>query len=116
LRNTGAERIRVGEGRAVHFEYVDDTGSLTLLPSDDEFPAESDCWRLTDGVPVTEEYQTFEIGAGATSGRPIDLYATPDVDGCLPVGEHRFETTLSIVTEDAEPQAPAQWGFTVLLE
>lgn len=92
LGNTGSEPIRVGEGRAVHFEHVtSDDGLLTLLPPtpDRDYPAESDCWRLTENVAITEEYRTFEIAAGESSSRPVDLYATPDADGCLPVGEHR---------------------------
>ncbi|MFA1609551.1 hypothetical protein [Halobellus rubicundus] len=117
LTNAGDERVRVGEGRAVHFEYVrDGSGALVLLPGGEEFPAEPDCWRLTDDVAVTEEYRTFEIDAGGSSGRPVDLYATPGEDACLPVGEYRFETTISIVSEDAEPQSSAEWGFTILLE
>jgi len=50
LTNTSDEPVTVGEGRAVHFEYVtDDSGALILLPgkSDREYPAEPDCWRLT---------------------------------------------------------------------
>ncbi|PAU85155.1 hypothetical protein CK500_00330 [Halorubrum salipaludis] len=118
LTNAGDDPIRVGEGRAVHFEYVaDDCDALTLLPGDGEFPAEPDCWRLTERIAVTEEYQTFEIDAGESSTRPVDCYATPtDGDACLPVGEYRFETTVSVVSEDAEPQSSAQWGFSVLLE
>jgi hypothetical protein len=117
LSNTSDESVRVGEGRAVHFEYVrDDAEALVLLPPDGEYPAEPGCWRLTDGVAVTEEYRTFEIAAGETSRRPVDLYATPGEDACLPVGEYRFETTLSIVSADAEPESSAQWGFTILLE
>jgi hypothetical protein len=117
LENTGDEPVSVGEGRAVHFEHVtDDSGALTLLPGDGEYPAEADCWRLTEGIAITEEYRTFEIDAGDSSSRLVDLYATPDVDGCLPVGEYRFETTIAIVSDDAEPQSSAEWGFSVLLE
>jgi hypothetical protein len=117
LENTGDEPVSVGEGRAVHFEHVtDDSGALTLLPGDGEYPAEADCWRLTEGIAITEEYRTFEIDAGESSSRLVDLYATPDADGCLPVGEHRFETTVSIVSDDAEPQSSAEWGFSILLE
>lgn len=119
LTNTGDESVNVGEGRAVHFEYVtDDSGLLTLLPgeSDREYPAEPDCWRLTEGIAVTEEYRTFEIGPGDSSSRSVDLYATPDADGCLPVGEYRFETTVSIVSNDAEPESSATWGFSISLE
>jgi len=72
--------------------------------------------RVGEGIAITEEYQTFEIEAGGSSGRLVDLYATPDADGCLPVGEHRFKTTIAIVSEDAEPESSAEWGFSVLLE
>ena len=118
VTNASDERVRVGEGRAVHFEYVSDvTRALTFLPPEVEAPAEPDCWRLTDTVAVTEEYRTFELGPGESRSRPIDLYATHDeVDACLPVGEFRFETTVSIVSDDAEPQSSAQWGFSVTLE
>jgi hypothetical protein len=119
LTNTSDEQIGVGEGRAVHFEYVTDaSGALILLPgeSEHEYPAESDCWRLTDGISVTEEYRTFAIESGGATSRPVDLYATPDVDGCLPVGEYRFETTISLVSTDAEPESSAQWGFSIVLE
>jgi len=119
LANTGDEALRVGEGRAVHFEHVvSDSGLLTLLPgeSGQVYPAEPDCWRLTEGIAVTEEYRTFEVEAGGSSSRLVDLYATPEADGCLPVGEHRFETTVSVVSENAEPESSAGWGFSVLLE
>jgi hypothetical protein len=119
LTNTSDEATTVGEGRAVHFEYVtDDSGTLIFLPgkSEREYPSEPDCWRLTEDIAVTKEYQTFEIEPGDASSRPVDIYATPDVDGCLPVGEYRFETTISIVTADAEPESSATWGFSILLE
>jgi len=118
LTNTGDEPVSVGEGRAVHFEYVtDDSGLLTLLPVDDtEYPADADCWRLTEGTATTEEYRTFELDAGGSSSRLVDLYATPDADGCLPVGEYRFESTIAVVGDDTEPQSSATWGFSVSLE
>jgi hypothetical protein len=117
LTNTADESVRVGEGRAVHFEHVtDESGALVLLPAGGEYPADPDCWRLHEGVATTEEYRTFEIEAGEPSSRSVDLYATPDGDGCLPVGEHRFETTVSVVSEAAEPESSAEWGFSILLE
>lgn len=119
LTNTGDEPVSVGEGRAVHFEYVTDgTGALVLLPGESgrEYPADPDCWRLTEDIPVTEEYRTFEIESGGSRSRPVDLYATPDVDGCLPVGEYRFETTITRVSADAEPESSAPWGFSIVLE
>lgn len=126
LTNTADGPVRVGEGRAVHFEYVtDDTGALVFLPPKGEsdggdgdagYPAEPDCWRLTENVAVTEEYRTFRIDTGASTSRPVDLYATPGGDGCLPVGEYRFETTISLVSEDGEPESSATWGFSIVLE
>ncbi|TQQ83748.1 hypothetical protein EGH24_02905 [Halonotius terrestris] len=119
LTNTSDEPVQVGEGRAVHFEYVNDTdGLLTLLPaaSPDEYPVEPDCWRLTDGIAITEEYRTFELAAGESQSRDVDLYATQDADGCLPVGEYSFETTVSIVDDEAAQEASATWGFSLTLE
>ena len=117
LTNTGDEPVTVGEGRAVHFEYVtDDSGLLTLLPGDGEYPADADCWRLTEGIAITEEYRTFEIDAGESSSRLVELYATPEADRCLPVGEHRFESTIAIVGEDDESESSAEWGFSTSLE
>jgi hypothetical protein len=117
LTSTADEPVRLGEGRAVHFEHVTaDSGALVLLPGGGEYPADPDCWRLHEGIATTEEYRTFEIEAGESSSRPVDLYATPDGDGCLPVGEHRFETTISVVSDGAEPESSARWGFSILLE
>lgn len=117
LTNTTDAPVQVGEGRAVHFQYVyDDMTQLLLLPSGEAWPAEPGCWRLTDGIAVTEEYQILEVSADEPSTRLVDLYATPGEDACLPVGEFRFETTISVVSETAEQQESATWGFSVLLE
>lgn len=118
LTNTTDAPINVGEGRAAHFEYVDDEdGQLILLPSDGDYPAEPDCWRLSEGIAVTEEYRTVEITPDEPSSRLVDLYgAATDEDSCLPVGEYRFETTIAVVSEGAEAQQSARWGFSVLLE
>jgi len=117
LTNEGDERVRIGEGRAAHFEHVaDESGALRLLPGDGGYPTEPDCWRLTDAVVVTEEYRTFALDPGASSERLVDLYATVGGDACLPVGEHRFETTISVVSADAEPESSTEWGFAVVLE
>jgi hypothetical protein len=116
LANESDEAVRVGEGRAVHFEFVgDDTGALVLLPPG-EYPAEPGCWRLTEEIATTQEYRTFAIDRGETSRRPVDLYARPGEDACLPVGEYRFETTISVVSADAEVLSSAEWGFSVVLE
>ncbi|MFB6169490.1 MAG: hypothetical protein ABEJ43_11695 [Haloferacaceae archaeon] len=117
LANTNDERVRVGEGRTVHFEFVaDDAGALVLLPPGPEYPVEPGCWRLTGGIATSEEYRTFGVDADGSSERPVDLYARPGGDGCLPVGEYRFETTISIVSADVEVLSSAEWGFTVVLE
>lgn len=117
LTNTSDKRVSVGEGRAVHFEYVTDTSkALVLLPGETEYPAEPDCWRLIDDIAVSEEYRTFELDPRSSSSRLVDLYATPDGDACLPVGEYRFETTISRIGTDAEPLSSAQWGFSIILE
>jgi hypothetical protein len=117
LANERDTRVRVGEGRAVHFEFVaDDAEALVLLPPGPEYPAAPGCWRLTEGIATTEEYRTFVIEAGESSARPVDLYARPGEDACLPVGEHRFETTVSVVSADAEVLSSAEWGFSVALE
>lgn len=117
ITNTTDAPVRVGEGRAAHFEYVyDDATQLVFLPADEEWPAEPDCWRLTEGIAVTEEYRTFEVSPDEPSTRLVNLYATPGEDACLPVGEYRFETTISVLSESAEQQDSATWGFSVLLE
>ena len=117
LTNAGDERVRVGEGRAAHFEYVYDADdALVLLPVDREYPAEPGCWRLADAIAITEEYRTFALDPGESSERLVDLYATPGEDACLPVGEYRFETTVSIVTADAERESSTTWGSSVVLE
>ena len=117
LENTSDEAVTVGEGRAVHLEYVrDDSGDLVFLPEAGEFPAEPGCWRLTDTVATTQEYRTFEIDAGATSERSVDLYATPGEDACLPVGEYRFEATVSVGRPGSETGPSGTWSVVILLE
>ena len=117
LQNTSDDPIRIGEGRAAHFEYVsDDSGALAFLPAAGDFSAEPGCWRLSDPVSVTEEYRTIEIDAGESSGRLVDLYATPGEDACLPVGEYRFETAVSVGPPESDHSSSDRWGLTVLLE
>lgn len=118
LANESDHVVTVGEGRAVHFEYVIDTGgTFILLPAgpDRSYPARSDCWRLTEAIAVTEEYRTFPIEPGTTSLRHVDLYAIPDSEGCLAVGEYRFQTTISII-DDGERSMSTEWGFSVAVE
>jgi hypothetical protein len=118
LTNTTDAPVRVGEGRAVHFAYVfDEDRQLALLPPDGDYPARAGCWRLTEGIAITEEYQTLDIEPDEPSTRVVDLYGAPiEEDACLPVGEYRFETTLSVLSDEGEQEASVRWGFTILLE
>lgn len=122
VTNDSDETVQVGEGRAVVFAYVtSESGQLTLLPADGDYPAEPDCWRLTEGIAVTEEYRTLTIEPGESVSQLVDVYGAAGGDGCLPVGEHRFEATYAVARgEDAMPgegdSEQASWGFSVLLE
>ena len=121
VTNAGDEVVHVGEGRAIVFAYVtDDSNALQLLPADGDYPAEAGCWRLTDGIAITEEYRTITLDPGETTTQLVDLYGAPGGDGCLPTGEFRFESTYSVTTgEDAVPGgsegSSARWGFSVRL-
>jgi hypothetical protein len=120
LTNESEEAVRVGEGRDVTFAYVYDTSNdLVLLPADGEYPAEAGCWRLTDGIAVTEEYQTFTLDAGESVSAALDLYGVSGGEGCLPVGDFRFESRYSVTTNTEEIPTDgesATWGFSVALE
>jgi hypothetical protein len=122
LSNTGEGALTVGEGRAIRFQYVsDDSGTLQLLPAEGEYPVpEGNCWRLTEGVATTMEYRTDELEPGEALEADVELYALPGYDGCLPVGEFRFETAYTVSTgdpdADAEDAERATWGFSVSLE
>jgi len=59
---------------------------------------------------VSEKYRTFVITAGGSSARPVDCFATPDLEGCLPVGVYRFETTIAIETGEGEKRPRARGG------
>jgi hypothetical protein len=120
VANESDEPVSVGEGRAIVFAYVTaESGELILLPAGGTYPAEADCWRLTEGIAVTEEYRTVTLEPGESTTRLVDLYGTPDGDGCLPVSEHRFSTTISAAVGPdamASEGSSARWGFSVLLE
>jgi hypothetical protein len=123
LTNTGDEAVTVGEGRAAFFAYRYATdGQLVLLPSDGEssYPAEPDCWRLEEPIAITEEYRTLDIEAGESASRTLSVYGGPELDGCLPVGEFRFETSIAVAPRgqlpDGESSRSASWGFAVVLE
>ena len=120
VTNESDEAVRIGEGREVVFAYVADTGrQLILLPTGDDYPAEPDCWRLTEPVAVTEEYQIVDLAPGESTAQLVDLYGAPGPDACLPVGTFRFESNYAVTTDtDTAPETGdrATWGFSVSLE
>ncbi|KTG26868.1 hypothetical protein [Haloferax profundi] len=122
LTNTSDERVEVGEGRAIFFQYVgDDSRDLILLPAGQEYPAEPGCWRLDDPIAVTEEYRIETFEPGESKSALVDLYGAAKEDGedsCLPVGEFRFETTFAVggLTGGDEKRTTATWGFSLSLE
>lgn len=119
VTNESDQAVTLGEGRAIVFAYRYDTEDhLMLLPADGDYPAEPGCWRLTDGIAVTEEYRTVTLEPGESTSQELGLYGAPtQEDVCLPVGEYRFESTFSIMDEAGEQeQSSFTWGFTVLLE
>lgn len=119
LTNTSDATVRVGEGRAVRFQYRhDESGRLVLLPAEGDWDAEPDCWRLREGIMITEEYRTVELAPGASAMADLELYASAGTDACLPVGEHTFATRYQVGPADSAPGEGASggWGFTVLLE
>lgn len=121
LTNTDEETVAVGEARAAVFEYVtSESEYLTLLPADGEYDADPGCWRLDSPVATTEEYRTETLAPGESLEADLSLYAAGvEADACLPVGEHRFETT---ITRYADPddfgagEQSVDWGFSLLLE
>jgi hypothetical protein len=121
VTNDSEETVAIGEGRAAVFAYqYADGGYLVLLPADGDWPAQPGCWALTEGVGTTEQYRTVTLAPGASHTAALELYATGiEEEACLPVGEHRFETTITRF-EDPEDlgagQSAVDWGFTVLLE
>mgnify|MGYP000383302374 CR=1 FL=1 len=121
LTNTGDDTVAVGEARSAVFEYVtSESGYLTLLPADGEYDADPGCWRLDLPVATTMEYRTATLAPGESLTSDLALYAAGvEADACLPVGEHRFETTMSRYTDPDDPDTGEQsvdWGFSLLLE
>ncbi|MDS0300854.1 hypothetical protein NDI76_19065 [Halogeometricum sp. S1BR25-6] len=119
VTNESDQAVTLGEGRAIVFAYQYDTEEhLMLLPADEDYPAEAGCWRLTDGIAVTEEYRTVTLEPGESTSQDLGLYGAPtQEDVCLPVGEYRFESTFSVMDEaGGEEQSSFTWGFGVLLE
>jgi len=123
ITNEGDEPVAIGEARAAVFEYQYSAGGyLALLPADGEYAVDPGCWRLTEGVGTTKEYRTVTLEPGASHASALELYAAGvEEDACLPVGEHRFETTIARYP-DPDPddigagEERVDWGFSVLLE
>lgn len=117
VTNTSDEAVEVGEGRSIVFQYQHSTeDALMLLPVEFDAPAEPGCWRLTEGIPVTEEYRIETIDDGESLSADLSLYGSPQSpEGtCLPVGEFRFESRYTLAPSgDADEFT---WGFTVGLE
>lgn len=118
VTNTSDETVEVGEARAVvfAFQYSAD-GALMLLPAGGDYPADPGCWRLTEGIAVTEEYRIRSLAPDETMEASLSLYAsTENPEGtCFPLGEHRFESRYSLhPTGDDERRFT--WGFTVSLD
>lgn len=117
VTNIGDEPVTLGEARAVVFAYqYSDDGSLVLLPAGGNYPAEPGCWRLTDGIAVSEEYRMQTLAPGETMASALSLYATTQIpeDACLPVGEYRFESQYALDPQGDEERFT--WGFSVTLE
>lgn len=121
ITNDGDEPVAVGEARAAVFEYIySDGGYLALLPAAGDYAAEPGCWRLEEAIGTTEEYRTVPLAPGESHVADLELYASGvEADACLPVGEHRFGTTITRY-DDPEylgaGQQSVDWGFSVLLE
>jgi hypothetical protein len=120
VTNEADEVVSIGESRDVVFAHVaDENGHLQLLPAGEVYPAEAGCWRLTEGIAVTEEYRTTELESGESTAQLLDLYALPGEDACLPVGNFRFTSTYSVARGPdrmATEGESAEWGFSVTLE
>ncbi|WP_396613624.1 hypothetical protein ACH9L7_16960 (plasmid) [Haloferax sp. S1W] len=120
LSNTSGSVVEAGEGRDIFFQHVsDETNELTFLPAGKEYPADPGCWRLTESLFVTQEYRMEQFDPDESRSKTVDLYGMPKKDGgCLPVGEYRFETTISIGEMDGSEgdKTDVQWGFSVTLE
>lgn len=120
VTNDSDGTVSVGEGREIVFSYVtDESGALVLLPAQGDYSAEPGCWRLSESVAITADYQITELKAGESVSQKVDLYGTADGDACLPVGEFRFQSTYNVAegknqTPDGETQA--NWGFSLALE
>ena len=123
LTNTSDDVVEVGEGRAIFFQYVsDDSRELIFLPAGEEYPAEPGCWRLEEPIAITEEYRIESFDPGESRSKLVDLYGAAkqegEEDSCLPVGEFRFETTMTVgsLSGGEDERTDGRWGFSLSLE
>ncbi len=120
VTNMSDGRITVGEERAIVFAYVqsEQTPGIQLLPEPaSQYPAtHPGCWRLSSGIAIAEYYGMVELSQGESVSSNLGVWALPEVrDACVPVGEYRFETQLSVWegNEINGPEESATWGFTL---
>ncbi|WP_411966258.1 hypothetical protein [Haloferax sp. YSMS24] len=123
LTNTSDQVVEVGEGRAIFFQYVsDDSRELIFLPAGETYPADPGCWRLDEPIAVTEEYRVESFDPGESRSKLVDLYGAAKQEGeeesCLPVGEFRFETTMTVgsLSGGDDERTSTKWGFSLSLE
>lgn len=117
LTNTTNTSVWVGEARSAHFEYmVDESREFISLPydTDDRYPAEPGCWRLTDAIGASADFKTVEVPPGEPTTRLIELYGFREGEGCLPTGTFRFETSMSLFSRrGVDPGPSARWAFEI---
>ncbi|ELY29196.1 hypothetical protein C499_06650 [Halogeometricum borinquense DSM 11551] len=118
VTNESDRTLTLGEGRAIVFAYRNDTANnLMLLPAGSDYPVEAGCWRLTEGIAITEEYRMVTLEPGESASQVLELYGAPDTDACLPTGTFRFESPYSVRDESGEEEtASFTWGFDISLE
>lgn len=123
VENTADHPIEVGEERAIVFAYVasqPDRG-LTLVPADESYdPVRTGCWRLAEQIAVPEYYGIVSLDPGETTERRLNVWGSPDGEGCLPAGEFRFLTQYAGARDRGDgiedQEWAGEWGFTLAVE
>lgn len=85
--------------RSRSFAVDPDGPRLWLVPASDPAygsvrpdDARAGCWRAAGDVDGTGLVRSVALDPGDTAGQTFALLTPPDVDGCLPTGDYRFET------------------------